>query len=174
MQEHKEVTIGLFGTCDGIPWRVPFIEQYEKEGIKYFNPDYGDDWHPGCIPEENYFLNNAEMILFPVLKESLGSGSLGEIGFSIQNVVRNIQSGKQQFLIVLIDDKCTDERKTEEERERSTKDRALVKSKLQERLSYPVITMVNTLEEMMDMSLELYKFLKDKSACNSADRVSVS
>jgi len=161
MESHKGITIGLFGTCDNSKWRLPFIEKYSQEGIIFFNPDAGDNWHPGMIEEENYYLNNAEIILFPVLAESLGSGSLGEIGFSVQGVLRNIQNGKQQFLIALIDDVCTDERKTEEERNRSTKDRALVKSKLRQRVSCPVITLVNTMDEMLQISLDLYKFLAE-------------
>ena len=137
------------------------MEKFDELGIKYFNPDAGDNWHPGMIEEENYYLNNAEIILFPVLAESLGSGSLGEIGFSVQNVLRNIQNGKRQFLIALIDDVCTDERKTEEERVRSTKDRKLVKSKLKEKVSCPVITMVETLDEMMQLSLQLHDFISN-------------
>jgi len=163
MMEKNDFTIGLFGTCDNSKWRIPFIKIYEKQGIKYFNPDAGDDWHPGMIKEENYYLNNAQIILFPILSESLGSGSLGEIGFSVQNVIRNIQNGKQQSLISLIDDKCTDIRKTKEEILRSTKDRALVKSKYKEKVSYPVITLVNTLDEMLQISLDLYNFLTNRT-----------
>ena len=161
--EHNErgVTIGLFGTCDNSKWRIPFMEKYDKEGIEYFNPDAGDNWHPGMIDEENYYLNNAEIILFPILAESLGTGSMGEVGFSVQNVLRNIQNGRRQFLIALIDDVCTDTRKTEEERKRSTKDRALVKSKLAAQVSCPVITLVNTLDEMLEMSLSLMSFLEE-------------
>jgi len=158
-KNHTETTIGLFGTCDNVPWRLPFIEKYDKLGIKYFNPDAGDNWHPGLIEEENYYLNNAEIILFPILKESLGSGSMGEVGFSVQNVLRNIQNGRQQFLIALIDNDCTDARKSDEERKRSVKDRALVKSKLKQNVSCPVITLVETLDDLLVMSLELHEFL---------------
>ena len=164
MEEHTEITVGLFGTCDNSKWRIPFMKKYDELGIKYFNPDAGDNWHPGMIEEENYYLNNAEIILFPILAESLGSGSLGEIGFSVQNVLRNIQNGRRQMLIMLIDDECTDGRKTEEERKRSTKDRALVKSKIQAQVSCPVITLVNTLDEMMEMSVDLYNFLANGCA----------
>jgi len=159
MDGHTEITVGLFGTCDNSQWRVPFMKKYDELGIKYFNPDAGDNWHPGLIEEENYYLNSAEIILFPILSESLGSGSLGEIGFSVQNVLRNIQNGRQQFLIMLIDDECTDDRKSEEARKRSTKDRALVKSKIAAQVSCPVITLVNTLDDMMIISIELYDFL---------------
>ena len=158
MNTHTETTVGLFGTCDNSKWRLPFIEKYDELGIKYFNPDAGDNWHPGLIEEENYYLNNAEIILFPILAESLGSGSLGEVGFSVQGVLRNIQNGRQQVLIVLIDDDCTDTRKTDAEIKRSVKDRALVKSKLLKRVSCPVITVVSTLDDMLVMSIELYNF----------------
>lgn len=159
MNTHTEVTVGMFGTCDNVPWRVPFMEKYDELGIAHFNPDAGDNWHPGMIEEENYYLNHGEIILFPILKESLGSGSLGEVGFSVQNVLRNIQNGKRQFLIFLIDDDCTDMRKTDEERARSIKDRKLVKSKMRAQISCPVITMVNTLDEMLELSLSLYEFM---------------
>ena len=157
-EKHTGITVGMFGTCDNIKWRDPFIKKYDELGINWFNPMV-DDWHPGLIEEENYFLNNAEIILFPILAESLGTGSLGEIGFSVNMVLRNIQNGRQQFLIALIDDDCNDERKTEEERKRSIKDRKLVKSKLKGNVSCPVITIVNTLDEMLVMSLDLYEFL---------------
>lgn len=155
--KHIGITVGLFGTCDNIRWRDPFMKKYEGLGINYHNPMV-DNWHPGLVEEENYFLNYAELILFPILKESLGSGSLGEIGFSIQNVLRNIQNGRQQALIALIDDNCTDERKTQEERDRSIKDRALVKTKFKKNVSCPIITLCNTLDEMLVLSLELYEF----------------
>ena len=152
------ITVGLFGTCDNIRWRDPFMEKFDELGVNYFNPMV-DDWHPGLIEEENWMLNNAEIILFPVLAESLGSGSLGEIGFSVQNVIRNINNGKRQFLIALIDDDCTDMRKTDEERARSVKDRKLVKSKLKKSVSCPIITLVNTLDEMLHVALDLHNFL---------------
>jgi len=166
---HTDITIGLFGTCDNVPWREPFIEKYEKLGIKFYNPVI-DDWSerlemsrkglcPNPTEEENYYLNSAEVILFPILKESLGSGSLAEMGFSVQRVIRNIQNGGRQFLVTLIDDECTDMRKTEEERKRSVKDRALTKSKLIENVSCPIITLVNTLDEMYEMSMEVVNIL---------------
>jgi len=144
--KHIGITIGLFGTCDNIRWRDPFMKKYEELEINYHNPMV-DNWHPGLVEEENYFLNHAEIILFPILRESLGSGSLGEIGFSIQNVLRNIQNGRQQVLIALIDDDCTDERKSH-----------LVKTKFKKNVSCPIITLCNTLDEMLILSLELYEF----------------
>ena len=156
--DHKEITIGLFGTCDNIQWRKPFMEHYDLNNVAYFNPMV-DDWHPGLVELENYYLNNAEIVLFPILAASLGSGSLGEIGFSLTSVMRNISNGRQQFLISLIDDDCTDMSKTEEERKRSVKDRVLVKSKLKNSVTCPVITLVNTLDELLYMSMNLYELL---------------
>ncbi|MCK5608806.1 hypothetical protein KAR91_43430 [Candidatus Pacearchaeota archaeon] len=169
-ENHTEITIGMFGTCDNILWREStFIPVYNDKGIKYYNPVL-ENWSellemsrkglcPNPTEEENYYLNNAEIILFPVLEYSLGIGSLAEMGFSVQRVIRNIMSGKPQFLITLIDDDCTDQRKTEAERDDSIKNRALVKSKILENVSYPVITIVQTLDEMLQMSLTAYELI---------------
>jgi len=169
---HKEITVGLFGTCDNITWREEqFIPMYKERGIKYYNPVL-ENWSEllelsrqgkcaNPTEEENYYLNNAEIILFPVLKESLGQGSLAEMGFSAQRVIRNIMNGKQQFLITLIDDKCEDMRKTADERRDSDKNRALVKSKLIEQVSWPVITLVETLDQMLAMSISTHNYIKN-------------
>lgn len=148
--------IGLFGTCDNSKWRVPFVVEYEARKIAYFNPDAGDNWHPGMIEDENRNLQEDHIILFPVLAESLGQGSLGEIGFSILNVLRNIQNGSNQYLIVLIDDDCTDQRKTEDERKLSVKTRKLVKSKLLE-VNHPNVFVVSTMDDMFDLSIALHE-----------------
>jgi hypothetical protein len=92
----------------------------------------------------------------------LGQGSLAELGFSVQRVVRNIMDGKQQFLVTLIDDKCEDMRKTPDERKDSDRGRALVKSKMIQNVSYPVITLVENLDQMLDISLVAYGILKQE------------
>jgi len=164
--QKNEVTIGLFGTCDNIRWRDPFMKAYDEKGIKYFNPMI-DDWAerlensrkglcPNPTEEENFYIKNSELILFPVLEDSLGNGSLAELGFSIQTVLRRILNGENQFLIALIDDKCTDERKSHDQRKESNKNRALVKSKLINAVSYPNIVLVNTLDEMFKLSFDMY------------------
>jgi hypothetical protein len=170
--KHEKITIGLFGTCDNIKWRDKFMKTYDEMGISYFNPMI-DNWTerlemsrkglcPNPTEEENYYLHNAEIILFPILKESLGSGSLGELGFSVQTVARNVLNGKSQMLVVLIDDDCTASREkyTEEQIKRSIKDRALVKSKLRKLQAFPNVTIVKTLNDMFTLSLELYEFLE--------------
>jgi len=177
---HEKLTIALFGTCDNILWREEkFIPVYEEKGIVYYNPAL-ENWDEllelsrqgkcaNPTEEENYYLNNAEIILFPILKDSLGQGSLAEMGFSVQRVIRNIMNGKQQFLVTLIDDKCEDMRKTPEERMDSERNRVLVKSKLIENVSYPIITLVEDLNQMLDMSLTIYDILK-KEGCRTEDQ----
>ena len=91
------------------------------------------------------------------------------MGFSVQRVIRNIMNGKQQFLVTLIDDKCEDMRKTPEERMDSERNRVLVKSKLIENVSYPIITLVEDLNQMLDMSLTIYDILK-KEGCRTEDQ----
>ena len=157
--DRSKVTIGLFGTCDNIRWRDSFMQRYDVAGIQYFNPMV-DDWHPGLVAEENHFLANSEVILFPVLKDSLGSGSLGEIGFSVKNVLRRIANGENQCLIALIDDDCAPVAEASEAQiTRSIKDRKLVKSKLMDSVAYPNIIMVKTLEEMFTVSMDMYQLM---------------
>lgn len=171
MEGNKEsVTIGLFGTCDNVPWRNPFMSEYDKRGYKYFNPMI-DNWGemmelhragkgPNPADVENTHLWNDEVILFPVLKDSLGMGSLAELGFSVSTVVRNILNGRNQLMCFLIDDICTDERKNAEQRKDSARTRALVKTKLLKFVAYPNIVLVNTIEEMLKVSLDLYSIAK--------------
>ncbi len=150
-----ENRVGLFGTVDGSKWREEFIEQYDKLGVPWFNPDAGDNWHPGMIEDENRHLNNDSIILFPVLGESLGTGSLGEIGFSVLNVVRNITNGRNQSLIVLIDEECHDVRKSQLLRDESNRARKLVRSKMAD-IKHPNVFLVKTLDQMKEISLQLW------------------
>lgn len=152
----KNLCVGLFGTCDNIPWRGDFISTFNSNGIEFFNPDAGDDWHPGMIDDENRHLMEDDIILFPVLKDSLGLGSLGEIGFSILNILHNITNGSNQHLIIMIDDDCTDERKTEDERKTSVRTRKLVKSKLLG-VKHPNVFIVDSLEGMKELAVALAK-----------------
>lgn len=150
----SDTCVGLFGTCENDPWREQFMEHYKKNGIEYFNPDVGDDWHPGMVDDENKHLNEDTIILFPILDSSLGTGSLGEIGFSVLNVARNIQNGKPQSLVVFIEDTCENKKFTDAERTNSKNTRALVKSKLA-RIAHSSVFMVDSLDEMKALADEL-------------------
>jgi len=159
----KNLCIGLFGTCDNITWRNSFISAFNNNDIEFFNPDAGDNWHPGMIDDENRHLMEDDIILFPVLKDSLGLGSLGEIGFSILNILRNIANGSNQHLIIMIDDDCTDDRKTEDERKTSVRTRKLVKSKLLG-VKHPNVFVVDSLAEMKKLAVSLAKNINDYNA----------
>jgi len=167
MKPAHPVTIGLFGTCDNSKWRDAFMESYEINDVSYFNPDAGDNWHPGLIEQENENLRTAEIILFPVLGESLGLGSLGELGFSILNVKRNIEDGSNQHLIVMIDDECTSENATESEKNHSNRTRKLVKSKLLE-VTHKNILIVDSLDSMLLASYGIIEanYLHDEAFFN--------
>jgi len=162
-------TIGLFGTCGGSDWRVPFIEKYEAQSIDYFNPDAGDHWHPGLVDEENLNLREDRIILFPVLAETSGLGSLAEIGFSIMNVVRNIMNGSEQMLVILIDDDCIVE--DQAVRKESIRSRKLVKSKVED-IRHPNIYMVENMEQMFELSIKLHELRNTKEEIDSMFKVS--
>ncbi len=149
-------TIGLFGTCDGSEWRLPVIEKLDKLGIPWYNPDAGSNWEPWMAEEENRQLKEDHIIMFPILEESLGYGSLGEIGFSVMNVANNVLNGAAQTLIVMIADICTDERKTEEQRKDSNRARKLVKSKLAA-IKHTNVYLVETVDDMVNLAIAKHK-----------------
>lgn len=173
MQKMQNV-VGLFGTCDGSQWRVPVIETLDNHGIAWYNPDAGANWEPWMVEEENTHLREDHIILFPILGESLGQGSLAEIGFSVLNIVRNITSGKSdQTLIVLIDDVCTDDRKTVDERKTSDRTRKLAKSKLAA-VDHPNVYLVNTVDEMVALGTQLHELYAQKDSIDEQFRPTVA
>ncbi len=146
--------IGLFGTCGASTWRDKFIETYTEQDIKFFNPQLPEGtWHPGCIKEENDHLMQDGIILFPVLAETTGQGSLAEIGFSISASLRR---NPDRYFVFLIDDDCTDVKASPDAIADSIRSRKLVKSKLVDvQKKHSGVFMVNTMEEMLTISLEL-------------------
>lgn len=165
--------VGLFGTCDNSQWRVPFIEAFDEIGIEWYNPDAGDNWEPWMAEEENRQLKEDHIILFPVLAESLGLGSLGEIGFSVLNVLEAVQAGADQTLVVLIDDDCTAEGKSEAEIKTSVRTRKLVKSKLKA-VTHTNVYLVDTLKDMYDLACQLHDVYAIKDGINEAFRPEVA
>jgi len=93
---------------------------------------------------------NDDVILFPILAETEGLGSLAEVGFSI---IQIIKSGGTKNIIVMIDDDCTV--KDVAVREASIRMRALVKAHLK-KLNYPNVYLVDYLIDMYKLSLELH------------------
>ncbi len=145
-------TIGLFGTCGNSKWREPFIKKYKRLKIDFFNPQVAD-WNPECAEEEARHLAEDEIILFPVTRETYGMGSLSEVGFSILQAIR--LDDRRDFVIMIemeldpnLDDEIT--------RKESLRARALVKQHLK-KLRFRNVYLVDTLEEMLEVSIQLHK-----------------
>lgn len=149
-----DITIGLFGTCSNSTWRNPFIKAYSQNNIAYFNPQV-DNWTPDCSINEAEHLAKDEIILFPVLSESFGLGSLAETGYAILNAIK--LESHRQFVILIDDDvdqKCYDENPEMAKISRNT--RAIIQSHLN-KLNYNNVYVVNSLDNMLNLSLELAK-----------------
>jgi len=143
------MTIGLFGTCGGSTWREPFMQTYKSHGIHCYNPQV-EDWDPSLAEIEAEHLANDEIILFPVLAETSGLGSLGEVGFSI---LQSIRLDENRNVIVMIDKLCSVE--DEAIRNESIRMRALITAHLR-KLKYPNVYTVKHLPDMLQLSLELH------------------
>jgi len=147
------MTIGLFGTCGDSKWRIPFINQYENMGVDFFNP-VKDNWVPEDAIIEAHHLANDEIILFPVTDETLGLGSLGEVGFSI---LQAIKLDSNRDIIVMIDNNLSEDAKKQFDFsmiKESIKMRALIKEHLK-KLNYPNVYLVNSLSDMLKVSINL-------------------
>ena len=153
------ITVGMFGTCGGSQWRAPFIKAFEAKGIEYFNPQV-DDWDESFAPIEAEHLVEDEIILFPVTSETYGTGSLAEVGFSINQAIR---SNNERFVVVFVDP--TVDAKLKEENAVLAKDsvrsRALVVAHLRKQASsYPNVYVVESLDKMYEVSFRLYDAMK--------------
>jgi hypothetical protein len=143
------MTIGLFGTCGGSTWRNEFMKTYEEMGIDYYNPQV-EDWKPEDAIIEADHLANDEIILFPVLAETSGLGSLGEVGFSILHAIK---LDVNRNLVVLIDNDCNIE--DQAVRKESIRMRALIKAHLK-KLKFLNVYLVEYLIDMHRLSRELH------------------
>lgn len=146
------LTIGLFGTCGGSTWRKEFIEQYEKMGINFFNPQV-DDWKPEDAEIEADHLANDKVILFPVTGETYGTGSLSEVGFSILNAIK--LDDRRSFVIMIEKDLSLALEDTIARKE-SLRARALVSQHLR-KLRLGNLYVVDNLADMFDLSVKLYQ-----------------
>jgi len=153
----RTLTIGLFGTCGNSTWRNKFMEEYDKQKIRYFNPQK-DDWKPEDAAIEAEHLVNDDIILFPVTNETFGFGSLAETGFSI---LQAIKLNQRRNVIVMIDPDVPVPqvevwtRDNELSRKDSIRTRALVMAHLK-KLDYPNVYIVNSLDNMLKLSLHLH------------------
>ncbi len=148
------LTVGLFGSCDTTTFRKDlFIPAFEEAEINFFNPQLGPgEWDPSFAPIEAEHLAKDGVILFPIVGDSYSMGSLAEVGFSVLNAIK--LDNRRDF-VILIDGELTPELM---EDSRAAKDsiraRALVKQHLIS-LNIDNIYLVETLQEMLDISLRL-------------------
>jgi len=146
--------IGLFGTCGSSKWRDKFVNRYKTRSIEFFNPQK-DDWKPEDSAIEAEHLINDDIVLFPITAETFGTGSLAETGYSILNAIR---SNDQQFVIIFIDPKVNPllHQENPTAAKESSNSRAIVLAHLK-KLNHPNVFIVKSLEEMLDLSVKLYK-----------------
>jgi hypothetical protein len=156
--------IGLFGTCGPSTFRKDlFIPKYEslnfKDGIDFFNPQI-PNWNPNCAVLEAQHLAEDSIILFPITHETYGLGSLSEVGFSLLHAIR--LNGDRDF-VVLIDQFLSPElMRSEILAKESLRARALVLEHAKA-LNLSSLFIVNSLQNMLDLSIELFKFQTKKS-----------
>lgn len=159
----NKITIGLFGTCGGSNWRETFKHVYEKENISFYDPQVVD-WKPEDAIIEAEHLANDEIILFPITGETYGMGSLAETGFSILQAVKLEE--KRDF-VILIEPKPYKELEDSNPVlfKESCRARALVIQHLK-KLRLSNVYMVETLEEMLSISLVLNKVANERAKLN--------
>jgi len=151
------LVIGMFGTCGHSTFRRDLlIPAYEKAGVEYFNPQV-EDWDPSLAKVEADHLASDQIVLFPVLGITYGTGSLAETGFSIAQAMRYDES---RDFVFLIEDGLTPKlMENETAAKESLRARALVREHIK-RANLPNAYIVETLEEMLELSLALYEAQK--------------
>ncbi|MEO5949097.1 MAG: hypothetical protein ABIP74_01715 [Candidatus Saccharimonas sp.] len=143
--------IGLFGTCGGSKWRVPFIQRFSALHFNFFNPQVDvDEWKEEYSEVEAEHFVNDEIILFPITDETDGLGSLSEV----LNMFNNSQG--RDFVIMI--HKTVDPEKVTDPAvaKASNRTRALVTAHLK-KLDMPNVLIVPTLEAMIMAADELYR-----------------
>ena len=150
--------IGLFGTCGKSTWRDLFKKRYSELGIAFFDPNK-TDWKPEDAEEEARHLADDDVILFPITSESYGIGSLSETGFT---VLQATKLNDRQDLVIMIQPDLDPSLDDLTVREESLRTRALVKQHLR-KLRLGNLYMVDTLDEMLSISQQLYEAAKVRS-----------
>jgi hypothetical protein len=152
-KNRDKVTIGLFGTCGGSKWRIPFKEAYSSQEISFFDPQV-ENWDPYMATIEAEHLAEDEIILFPITDETYGIGSLCETGYSILQAIR--LDDRRDF-VILIDPRLQEKlNENQVAAKESLRARALVKKHL-EILELSNLFLVDNLPHMLEVSLKLYK-----------------
>lgn len=146
------LTIGLFGTCGGSTWRVPFKKKYDELGIEYFDPQV-DDWNEEFAKIEAQHMAEDAVLLVPITGQTYSLGSLSEIGFHILQVAR-LES--RHDIVVFVEQKLDAKLDNEALRSESLRMRTLAAAHLkQQRLEN--LYVVDSLEQMLELSLKAYE-----------------
>ena len=153
----QQPCVGLFGSCGDTTFRQDlFIPKYDRLGIPYFNPQV-PDWDPKLAEVEADHLAYDVVQCWPVTGDTLGGGSLGEVGFSIAQSLKS-QSPLPKFIIPMVETSLSAalDDEDEEARERSLRARKLAAAHLANVSSHNVFV-VTSLEQMLDTSIRLYE-----------------
>lgn len=149
------LTVGLFGTCGGSTWRVPFKKKYDELGIEYFDPQK-DDWKPEDARIEAQHMAHDEVLLIAVTIDAYSLGSLTELGFQILDAAR-IDVRRDVLVYLEKDlDRGLDDPKLRDE---SIRTRVLAISHLREQ-QLDNLYLVDSLEQMLEVSLKLIQIAR--------------
>jgi hypothetical protein len=156
--------IGLFGTCGESTFRRDlFIPKYEslglKDGVDFFNPQV-KNWNPNCAVLEAQHLAEDSIILFPITHETYGLGSLSEVGFSLLHAIR--LNGDRDFIVMIDQHLSPKLMRSEVLAKESLRARRLVLEHSL-KLGLSSLFVVNTLQDMLDLSVELFHCQTKKS-----------
>lgn len=147
--------VGLFGTCGTTTFRQEkFIPVYNKLQIPYYNPQV-TDWKPEYADLESDHLTHDVIQCWPVTKDTYGSGSLAEQGYSIASSLR-APTPLPKFVIALIEMELDPSLDDEIARNESMRARKLALTHLKNNAS-PNVFLVDSLDEMLEKSITLYK-----------------
>jgi len=152
----KKVCVGLFGTSGKSTWRRPFIEKLTEAGIDYFNPQV-EEWTPACAEAEAQHLAQDEVLVYPILGETYGVGSLVETGFAVAQIV---QADGKRHILLFIEPEVNAQLRQENPAQAKDSDRArkLALAHLKE-LSLPTVRSCSSLEDLLAQTLEVAKGL---------------
>lgn len=154
----EQPVVGLFGTCGSSTFRKDlFIPAYEAQQVPYFNPQV-DDWRPELADIESDHLAHDVVQCWPVLGSTYGTGSLAEQGYSIASSLR-APTPLPKFIIAMIEMELDDSLDDEVARKESIRARKLAATHLANNAS-PNVFVVESLDEMLEMSVTLYAAAK--------------
>ena len=151
----EQPVIGMFGTCGPTTFRQDLlIPEYQRQGIRYFNPQV-ENWDPSLAEIEADHLAYDAVQLWPVTRDTYGTGSLAETGYSLAASLAK-QNPWPKFVLTMIEQELADHLTDEVARQESLRARRLVAAHLAKSDADTLIP-VHSLPEMLDKSVVLYR-----------------